>query len=289
MPTVYPGYITYDAMEAPVDNNWLIYTQNYSSALDASHTQYNLNYGGAWGVWDSTPTTPQQLVSGEPLKCHLVLPQGVSSVAFRRITPTYPLINSPLLVGTRVSAKNLRAWANQGLFAAQEWAGIYRVPVETSPTVATSLYRLPPPHAQCSYRVQGNHRFLTDWPFSFSGGYLLPSHVQLLCRIGGIPIQIPVNTQATPGAAVYLQGSGYLHIDIPRLESDFSGVLDLLVIYRNTLRSGEASVPDTSGVITAQNMAASASVATLAIQEIADLVYPAIDPSLPLDILPVMP
>jgi hypothetical protein len=289
MPTVYPGYILYDAVEAPVDNNWLIYTQNYSSALDASHSQYNLKYGGAWGGWGSTPTTPRQLVPGEQLKCQLVLPLGVSSVAFRRTTPTYPVINSPLLVGTRVSAKNLRAWANQGLFAAQEWAGIYSVPVEASPTVGTSLYRLPLPYAQCSYRVQGNHRLLTDWPFSFPGGYLQPSHVQLLCRIGGILIQIPVNTQAAPGAAVYLQGSGYLHIDIPRLESDFLGVLDLLVIYRNTLRSGEASVPDTSVGITAQNMEASSSVATLAIQEIADLVYPAIDPNLPPDLLPVIP
>jgi hypothetical protein len=182
-------------------------------------------------------------------------------VEFRRKTPRYAAFLDPLAATSRVSEKNFRANADQGIFVAVEWAAQYGIDAYEIPLADPGLALNQLGLVQLTQNHWGpNADFTkTSWNFYFAGGYIDRAHVKAQALLPGGWVQLTIdpaeNDPGDPSVAPFrFIGDYQLRLDLSTLAGPVTG----LIIYRHTPRMVNVGVPYDNTRITAPGMEPSA-------------------------------
>lgn len=161
-----------------------------NGALDPTHiTARTKSTNQSWTPWG--PVTAFDINTN--IATFTLPGSTVEQVEFRRSTPRYSVYLDPLLPSSRVSAKNLQANADQGLYTAIEWAAQFGIdaqaPLVAAPGEVPNTLGLQ--QQTQNYWVEADYSPHV-WDFSFAGGYIERSHVkvQVLLDAGWVGLSI---------------------------------------------------------------------------------------------------
>lgn len=261
--------VNFSAFPAMMPSTWYLGNFIPNGALDATHIQARWRPQNAfWQPWEPVATW------NNDTKVAGFFKSGVhTEVEFRRVTPRYALFRDPLATTSRVSNKNFKANADQGLFVAIEWAAQYGIDAQqvmlAEPGDGPNELGLVQ-QTQNHWGPDANFGNLT-WNFQFSGGYIDRSHVkaQALLPSGWVSLDIDPseNDPSDPSDAPFrFIGDYQLRLDLASLGETVSG----LVIYRHTPRDVNVAVPADAARITAPGMEPSARHAVFVAVEIGE-------------------
>jgi hypothetical protein len=278
--TVYPGYVAFTDLPTAHPYLWDVSSKYPEGALNPLHYACSIQIesspgSGFWIPWQPVvelPLSPVELNTSVAFSTYSS--PSITAIAFRRKTPHDVVYASANLPGTQFNFETLQAHANQGMFAAVDWAN--RLGVDTRPTApfipAKPAGRFSVSSQVCWELPDNSIREKRSWEFSFAGGYLSRAHVEVHVEVTDLLgattwVSLPVDSAELSLAPTRFLNNHTLYIDA----SLIPGTMLRLCISRRTPKGVRVSSPTDAARCTASSMYDSALYGLYVLHEVADL------------------